>query len=148
MILHDAYATLKRLGLVATHTAFSSIYLSKAPRYYGDLICSKRPPSVAALLSLFMRFQAIADAYRGNPSVAIHAIELDRIKHQDLDGIGTAVLLAVASPQTVPCCQPGCEVFIKRGTLRSAVRSPSVCRRSIKRPMPPGQIQWWCWDKY
>ena len=82
MILHDAYATLKRLGLVATHTAFSSIYLSKAPRYYGDLICSKRPPSVAALLSLFMRFQAIADAYRGNPSVAIHAIELDRIKHQ------------------------------------------------------------------
>jgi hypothetical protein len=79
VILHDAYATLKRLGLVATHTTFSSIYLSKAPRYYDDLICSKRPPSVAALVSLFMRFQAIADAYSGSPSVAMQAMELNSI---------------------------------------------------------------------
>ena len=79
MILHDAYAALKRLGLVANHAAFSTDYLNKAPRHYDDLICSGRAPSVAALLSLFVRVRAIADAFAGSPSVAMHATELDGI---------------------------------------------------------------------
>ena len=79
MILHDAHAALKRLGLVANHAAFSADYLNKAPRHFDDLICSGRAPSVAALLSLFVRTKAVADALAGSPSVAMHATELDGI---------------------------------------------------------------------
>ena len=79
MILHDAYTALKRLGLVGNHAAFSADYLNKAPRHYDDLVCSGRAPSVAALLSLFVRIRAVADAFAGSPSVAMHATELDGI---------------------------------------------------------------------
>ncbi len=76
MILHDAYDTLKRLGLVANHMSFSTDYLNKGPRYFDDLTCSRRAPSVAALLSLFVRFRAIADACTANPSLAAQASEV------------------------------------------------------------------------
>ncbi len=79
MILHDAYAALKRLGLVANHAAFSTDYLNKSARHYDDLVCSGRAPSVAVLLSLFVRVRAIADAFAGSPSVAMHAAELDGV---------------------------------------------------------------------
>lgn len=79
MILHDAYDTLKCLGLVANHATFSTAYLNKAPRYFDDLICSQRAPGVAALLSLHMRMRAIADAFASNPSIAMHAEELDGV---------------------------------------------------------------------
>ncbi len=35
MILHDAYAALKRLGLVANHAEYSVCYLGKRPRHFG-----------------------------------------------------------------------------------------------------------------
>ncbi len=76
MILHDAYAMLKRLGLVANHASFSADYLNKARRHYDDLICSGRAPSVAALLSLFVRLRAIADAFSAVPSLAAQASEM------------------------------------------------------------------------
>ena len=79
MILHDAYAALKRLGLVGNHAAFSADYLNKAPRHDDDLVCSGRAPSVAVLPSLFVRVRAIANAFAGSPSVAMHAAELDGI---------------------------------------------------------------------
>jgi hypothetical protein len=79
MILHDAYHVLKRLGLVANHAAFATGYLNKRPRYYDDLVCSQRPPSVAALLSLYVRVRAIADAFAGRPPIATHAEELNGI---------------------------------------------------------------------
>jgi hypothetical protein len=79
VILHDAYDTLRRLGLVTNHSAYAAGYLNKRPRYYDDLICSQRPPSVAALLSLYVRVRAIADAFADKPSIAMHATELDGI---------------------------------------------------------------------
>ncbi len=79
MILHDAYTALKRLGLVGNHAAFSADYLNKSARHYDDLVCSGRAPSVAVLLSLFVRVRAIADAFAGSPAVAMHATELDGI---------------------------------------------------------------------
>lgn len=82
MILHDAYSALKRLGLVANHAAFSATYLNKAPRYFDDLICSRRAPGVAALLSLYVRVRAVAGAFAGKPSIAMHAEELEGIAHR------------------------------------------------------------------
>lgn len=79
MILDDVYDTLKRLGLVANHTAFAATYLNKAPRYYDDLICSQQAPSVAALLSLYMRVKAIAHAFAENPSLTAQATEMARL---------------------------------------------------------------------
>ncbi len=76
MILNDAYAMLKRLGLVANHASFSADFLNKAPRHYDDLICSGRAPSVAVLMSLFVRTKAIADAFAARPSLAAQASEM------------------------------------------------------------------------
>jgi hypothetical protein len=76
MTLHDAYATLKRLGLVATHAAFSTDYLNRGRRYYDHLICSRRPPAADALLSLFVRAKAIAEAFAADPSLAAQATEI------------------------------------------------------------------------
>jgi len=76
MVLHDAYEVLRRLGLATTHAAFSAGYLNKGARYYDHLICSRKPPSVAALLSLFIRVKAIADAFAAHPSLSHEAIEM------------------------------------------------------------------------
>ncbi len=76
MILHDAYAALKRLGLVANHAEYSVCYLGKRPRHFDDLVCSRRAPSVAALLSLFMRTKAIADAFSAVPSLSAQASDM------------------------------------------------------------------------
>src|SRR4051794_28836190 len=62
MDLHATYSTLKRLGLVSNHAAFSLDYLNKGPRYLDHLICSGRPPSVPALMALYVRVNAIASA--------------------------------------------------------------------------------------
>lgn len=79
MILNDAYTTLKRLGLVSNHAGFSADYLNKAPRHFDDLTCSRRPPSVAALLSLFVRVRAIADAFAAAPGLHAEASEMDAL---------------------------------------------------------------------
>ncbi len=76
MILHDAYSALKRLGLVANHAEYSVCYLGKRPRHFDDLVCSRRAPSLAALLSLFMRTKAIADAFAAAPSLPTQASEM------------------------------------------------------------------------
>ena len=81
MVLHDAYAALRRLGLVNTHAAFSTGYLNKGARYYDHLICSRKPPSVAALLSLFIRVKAIADAFAAHPSLSHEAVEMATVAH-------------------------------------------------------------------
>src|SRR3954471_703837 len=59
MDLRATYSTLKRLGLVSNHAAFSLDYLNKGARYYDHLICSRRSPSVAALTALYVRLNAI-----------------------------------------------------------------------------------------
>ena len=76
MILHDAYTALKRLGLIASRAEYSVCFLGKRPRHFDDLVCSRRAPSVAALLSLFMRTKAIADAFAAVPSLATQASEM------------------------------------------------------------------------
>lgn len=76
MILHDAYAALKRTGLVANHADYSVCYLNKGPRYFDHLVCSRRRPAVDALLSLFVRTRAIADAFGAAPSLAAPAAEM------------------------------------------------------------------------
>ena len=76
MILHDAYMTLKRRGLVANYAAYSADYLNKSPRYLSDLTCSRRDPSIAVLLSLFVRVKAIADAFGAVPKLAAQASEI------------------------------------------------------------------------
>ena len=83
MHLRTVYTTLKRLGLVSNHAAFSLDYLNKGARYYDHLICSRRPPSVSALMSLYVRLNAIASA-REYPQLP----DLAAIMHQ---GAGTAV---------------------------------------------------------
>ena len=97
MILHDAYATLRRLGLVVNHAAFSTDYLNKAPRHFDDLTCSRRAPSVAALLSLFVRTKAIADALAAVPSLAAQACEMAALASAvwaELEGRSCALLPA------------------------------------------------------
>ena len=76
MILQDTYAVLKRLGLVTNHAAFSTDFLNKGARYYDHLICSRQRPAVAALLSLFIRSSAIANAFAARPSLASEASEM------------------------------------------------------------------------
>ncbi len=75
-MLHDVYTTLKRIGLVANHAAFSTDYLNKGSRYFDHLICSRRAPAVDALLSLFIRTRAIADAFAATPSLAAQASKI------------------------------------------------------------------------
>src|SRR3954471_18743124 len=62
MDLRATYSTLKRLGLVSNHVAFSLDYLNKGARYYDHLVCSRRPPSVSAMMSLYVRLNAIISA--------------------------------------------------------------------------------------
>ena len=62
MDVHNAYSKLKQLGFVANHAAFSVDYLNKGPRYYDHLICSRRQPSLSALMALYVRLNAIASA--------------------------------------------------------------------------------------
>jgi hypothetical protein len=69
MPVHDVYAALKRLGLVANHASYSTEYLNMGPRYYDHLICSRRAPAATALLSLYVRVSAIADAFAAKPSL-------------------------------------------------------------------------------
>jgi hypothetical protein len=76
MILHSAYATLRRLGLVANHAAFSTGYLNMSALYYDHLICSRRPAALNALLSLFMRVKAVSDAFATKPHLAPQSAEL------------------------------------------------------------------------
>src|SRR3954453_20672978 len=64
MDLQTAYSTLKRLCLVSHHAAFSLDYLNKGARYYDHLICSRREPSVSALMALYVRLNAIAAVRR------------------------------------------------------------------------------------
>ncbi len=87
MVLHDAYAALRRIGLVNTHAAFSTAYLNKGARYYDHLICSRKPPAVAALVSLFIRSKAIADTFTAHPSLSHEAAEMAAVAH----GIWTEV---------------------------------------------------------
>ncbi len=81
MVLRDAYVALRRLGLVNTHAAFSTAYLNKGARYYDHLICSRKPPAVAALVSLFIRSKAIADAFAAHPSLLHEAAEMAAVAH-------------------------------------------------------------------
>jgi hypothetical protein len=73
MPVDDVYSALKRLGLVANHAAYSTDYLNKGSRYYDHLICSRRMPAATALLSLYVRVSAIADAFATKPSLMMEA---------------------------------------------------------------------------
>jgi site-specific recombinase len=79
MVLHDAYAALRQIGLVSSHAVFSTGYLNKGARYYDHLICSRKPPAVAALLSLFVRINAIAKAFMANPSLTARASDMAKL---------------------------------------------------------------------
>jgi hypothetical protein len=97
MILNDAYAKLRRLGLVADHAAFSTGYLNMGRRYFDDLTCSQRVPSVTALLSLYMRTEAIADAFAANPALTAQACEMATLAHSvwnELEGRSCSLLPA------------------------------------------------------
>jgi hypothetical protein len=79
MVLHIAYAKLRRFGLVTSHSSFSSDYMNKGARYYDHLICSRKPPAIAALLSLFVRLRAISEAFAATPSLTTQASELSAL---------------------------------------------------------------------
>jgi hypothetical protein len=70
MDVQGAYIKLKRVGFVANHTAFSLDYLNKHPGYFDDLIYTGRQPSTSALVSLYVRINAIIDRLDGDISVS------------------------------------------------------------------------------
>ncbi len=74
--LEISLTTLKRMGLVKNHATFSVEFLGRGQRYLADLTCSGRPVAVGALLSLFIRINAIADAFAATPSLSRQATEL------------------------------------------------------------------------
>ena len=79
MLITETYALLKRRGLVANHVAFSLDYLNKGPRYYDHLLCSRQTPAIAAMMSLFVRVSAIADALTASPALTMHAAEISEL---------------------------------------------------------------------
>jgi hypothetical protein len=75
-VLENSFMTLKSMGLVTNHATFSVEFLGRGERYLADLMCSGRPVAVGALLSLFIRISAIADAFAATPSLSKQATEL------------------------------------------------------------------------
>jgi hypothetical protein len=70
MDIQTAYKKLKSTGFVANHTAFSLDYLNKHPAYFDDLLHMGRQPSTSALVSLYVRVNAIIDLLGGDISVS------------------------------------------------------------------------------
>ncbi|TDH63304.1 hypothetical protein E2C06_08010 [Dankookia rubra] len=92
MILENAYNTLRRLGFLKNHATFSTEFLNMGARYYDHIICSRRPASFAALLSLFVRVKAVADG-----STTVQASEMDALASAiwaELEGRSCALLPA------------------------------------------------------
>jgi hypothetical protein len=50
--------------------------MNKASRHFDDLTCSRRAPGIAALLSLFVRVRAIANAFAAAPRLEGQAAEV------------------------------------------------------------------------
>lgn len=59
MLLDRVYVSLKSLGLAPSHRAFSADFLSRSPRYYDDLIASRREPSTAVVSLLATRIHKL-----------------------------------------------------------------------------------------
>ena len=79
MVLNEAYDLLKRLNLIRSHRDFSTDFLSRRPRHYDDLICSKRKPSPAVLASLAVRLDEVSVRVKYDPRAAQQAAELDQL---------------------------------------------------------------------
>jgi hypothetical protein len=79
MILEKAYDLLKRLNLTRSHREFSADFLSRRPRHYDDLICSRRQPSPAVLASLAVRLDEVAVRLKYDPEAAQQVAELERL---------------------------------------------------------------------
>lgn len=61
MDIQTIYAQLKDAGLVRSQMQFSEVWLGRSPRYYSNLLATKRQPGHATLNHLHVRLAGLAD---------------------------------------------------------------------------------------
>jgi hypothetical protein len=62
MEIKDIYARMRELQLASSQVQFSTVWLGRSPRYYSQLLATRREPSVGALMGLANRLGRLAPA--------------------------------------------------------------------------------------
>ena len=59
-MIHELYASLMRAKLTNSQVHFSTVWLGRSPRYYSNLLATRREPGVATLLEFNLRLLRVA----------------------------------------------------------------------------------------